>query len=371
MTDPAVTPLAFSIPQLYCPFPTAIHPEVDTLTRAGMDFMTHHGFCNTEADRLVVANIDAGAIVARWYPNPDFPVDRLQMVTDFLYLYFLIDDLRFEVINSDTGLAGPIALFAQHLDLWEYPQAHRREELDLFHQAIHDLASRMAELTTPTKAARMRRSINGWFLALLREIALFNDDHAVMAEEYLPIRVVTVASRLMIDVNGFICPAEVPGDEWYSLKVQAAAEAAMSVCLYDNELYSAGKEQWLKSRATAHDRRPRNLVALIQAQTGGSTEHALQEVAEYRNRTVCLYLNLRSQLEKTASPALLAYLSVLDGVISGNLDAHATSSRYHNPDGHHPHAIAFTPLRTTDECSARAHTPIAPPIAWWWEQLDQ
>lgn len=365
--EPTVT---ITLPPLYCPGAAGVHPEAAALAARGMDFMARHGFCETEADRIGTANIDAGNFVAHWFPDVYLDTARLQVVTDLLYLEFRLDDLRYEHLGPGDA-AISIALMTQHLRVFEFPQAFPVESLEQFNRAAQEISHRVYTQSSPTQAVRLKRGLYRFFVGLLAESVALHSEVPPTLEEYMPIRMATVGALFMIDVMGFVCQETVPGREWDTRKVEAAGCAGMFVAMCDNEMFSRGKEQWLASRRELGNRRPANIIALIQERTDCSSAEAVDLVADYRNRAMCVYLHLRDELLRSRpSPALSLYFRVVDDVIRGNLEYHRTGERYHNPGGLSPHAIEFRSIDIVDRCVARDHRPINSAMSWIWDELE-
>jgi hypothetical protein len=148
-----------------------------------MDFMRRHGFCPTEADERAVTNI-----AARWFPDSFSPPERLQLVVDFLWMYFRLDDLRFELLGHGADASATAELMYTQLQVWEHPQAYAFEALDPFSQGTLDMSNRLAGLATPTQAARWRTALTRWFLGLLRERTVLKAE--LILDDCIPLRLV-------------------------------------------------------------------------------------------------------------------------------------------------------------------------------------
>jgi hypothetical protein len=117
---------------------------------------------------------------------------------------------------------------------------------------------------------------------------------------------------------------------------------------------------------------PINLIDVI-ARCEDRCNDATQQMIAYRDRLMCLFLRLRDQLIKTASPALRSYLNSLGHGIRSNIDWSLTVPRYNTlyaGDGS-THAARITLASScVDKPTAESLDPLPwPSIAWWWAQL--
>ncbi|WP_411107248.1 terpene synthase family protein [Streptomyces sp. cmx-4-9] len=328
-----------------------------------MAWMSSYGFCSTPADERAIAHMMSADLAGHWFP--DQPTERVQWMTDLWSFYAFVDDQRLEVGDATEPFLGQFVgqmslVIGQH-------RSFRRETIDSpLLCALHDLTRRVHEMSTPAQAARYTAGLGNWLMAVLADDKNRNSRDL---SNFLVMRLGSIAALFMLECINVLCPEPVPAHEWHHPKVVAAGQAAMLVAACDNEMFSYGKERFLAEggNASGGEWQSANLVRFLESR-GSSITQAFATVADFRNRSMWLWCRLKDQLRPTASPALASLLHAIDYVIAGTAQHHSTSSRYHDPDGQHPHAITFDISYASDD-PVTNHNPIAPSLAWWWEQL--
>ncbi|MER6913595.1 hypothetical protein ABT354_18155 [Streptomyces sp. NPDC000594] len=350
----------YTLPPLYCPVRSERHPDAESIQDRTMRWMRTIGLCATPQAERAIGNIMAGDMAARWSPRQ--PRERVQWVSDFWCLGAFLDDQRLEAAESAPALIGPFIG-----ELWTVisdHRGHRPTDADppLF-RGVYDITRRAYELAGPLQADRYVAGFGAWLLGVIRGDARWD---RLALGDFLRYRFGAVAAQLMLDVANVACLSAVPATVWHHPKTVAAGRAAMMTAALDNDLVSYGKEH-LRAQATGVWPGP-NVVRFLEV-NGHSTQDAFARTAEIRNGLMCLWRHLLAELLPTADPATTGFLRGLDLLVAGNLRHHLTSSRYHNPDGRHPHAVTFHASRT-ERCPVTDHSPPAPALAWWWEQRE-
>lgn len=350
----------YVIPALYRPTPPQQHPAVDVIGEQSMRWMRSLGFGTGPEIERWIANIEPASLATHMFPEQ--PVERIQWFSDYWCLMATAEDLSLE--SEGSGTANRRFLAAQIGFVVAEPRGCADSDLaSPILRGIRDITVRERQLATPAQVSRHTAEFGYWLLGVLAG----DDLPGVLSfSDTLRLRMFDAGTALMSAISNIVCPQPVPEDLWHHPGLVAACQASMLTAVCDNDLFSYGKERFLaESRG---QRSPTNLVCHLEA-SGLDTAKAFETVVDYRNRAMCLWQHLRQELQATAAPALTAFLRAVDLSVTGNNQYHLTSSRYHNPDGHHSHAITFDTTFTT-QCPVTDHSPPAASVAWWWEQLD-
>ncbi|OKH92308.1 terpene synthase family protein [Streptomyces uncialis] len=350
----------YTLPPLYSPVRPELHPDAELIQDRTTRWMRTTGLCATPEAERAVGNVMAGDMAARWSPRQ--PRERVQWVSDFWCLGAVLDDQRLEAGDGSPAVVGPFIG-----ELWPVisdHRGHRPTDADPpVLRGVYDITRRAYELSTPMQADRYVAGFGAWLLGVLRDDARWD---RLGLGDFLRYRFGAVAAQLMLDVANVACVTAVPAAAWHDPKTVAAGRAAMMTAALDNDMVSYGKEH-LRARATGVWPGP-NVVRFLEL-NGHSVQDAFARTAEIRNGLMCLWRHLLAELLPAADPATAAYLRGLDLLVAGNLRHHLTSSRYHNPDGRHPHAVTFS-ASFTERCPVTDHRPPTAALAWWWRQRE-
>ncbi|MFI9504212.1 polyprenyl synthetase family protein [Nocardia sp. NPDC052566] len=351
----------YVIPPLYHPTLPRCHPDVDLINLRTMEWMRGMGFCPTTADENAVSNIMAGDLAAHWFPEQ--PTDRVQWISDIWCFVAHLDDLRLEV-----GETSPISLgrlIAQMALIVANHRTYSAESMDTpILAALYDITDRAHQLGGEVRAARYTGGFGFWLLSVLADTT---DRDVLSPADFLRMRFISVGAPFMLDIANIVCPQAVSAETWHDPKFVAAGYAAMMTATLDNDMISYGKERHC---ADTTGKWPSASTVRFWEVGNYDTGAAFAKTADYRNRFMCLWQHLRAELRPEVSSESNTYLDALDLIIAGSLQHHLTGSRYHNPDGRHPHAVTFD-INYTSACPVTDHSPPASSVAWWWDQLSR
>ncbi|MDC3954539.1 terpene synthase family protein [Polyangium jinanense] len=119
---------------LYCPLPSALHPNGAEAQAATLRWARSHDLLATETGYARLEKIQLGTLAARFFPHID--AKALQIATDWLAVFFLTDDLseRAEVhpIDTATLLGRQVGVLrGTEPPRSDVPMAHAFEDLRL------------------------------------------------------------------------------------------------------------------------------------------------------------------------------------------------------------------------------------------------
>jgi Terpene synthase family 2, C-terminal metal binding len=351
----AAQPPAPPVPPLYCPLPSAIHPDAAAIAQSSMDWLAALGLFEREGLRDRMVRTHAAEWASRIAPFGERR--RLQIVSDWTHLGFAIDDCRFDagpLVDQPADLIPSMMGLMPHLD---HPEAPTGD--DLFARGLRDLSVR-ARACAP--AAVVRNWVEGnmeWFFA----VACLTSYRAAGTMPSLAAYVdLGPRDRAMKLTGSLIELAEgtfLPHDERESPPVRAVTQAANLLVTIGNDLFSFAKE-------AEHGVLESNIVGVIGHEDGCEPEQAVRKAVALHDQIMCRYLTLRRRIGSTAGEELLCHLSQLDHLIRGNLEWSLRVPRYRHPAGSRPPGPPFA--RTPSDTTATA--PPIPAIAWWWDEPE-
>jgi hypothetical protein len=147
---------------------------------------------------------------------------------------------------------------------------------------------------------------------------------------------------------------DVPNAEIESPTGRAATEAALMICLLDNELLSRHKES-VRSEYDA------GLIRVLQDESPHvGLQDAVHTAIALRDRIMEIFLKLRDKLLAGSSPEMRTYVEALGHCIAGVTMFTATSPRYATND-----SPADGPQFADTSTHKRWELPLPPQIAGW------
>ncbi|MEU6554400.1 hypothetical protein ABZ915_29635 [Streptomyces sp. NPDC046915] len=344
-----------TVPPLYCPLPSAMHPDAAEIGRRSIDWLAGLGLFTHDGMREQMVRARAAEWVCRIAPHGDR--HRLQIVSDWTHLGFAIDDHRFDagpLVDRPEALIPLMMRLMPHLDHPEGPVGD-----DPFSIGFRDLSTR-ARSSAPARV--VRRWVEGnmeWFFAVACLTAHRVAGAMPSLSEYVNLGPRDRAMNLtgsLIELAEGTC---LPDAERESPAVRAVTQAANMLVTIGNDLFSLNRE-------TEHDVLESNFVGVLQHERDCTTEQAVREVVALHDRVMCRYLTLREEIEPTATAAVRRHLSQLDHLIRGNLEWSVRVPRYHDDSAAEP---VVSPWAEAPSDALPTAPPI-PAIAWWWDDRE-
>lgn len=341
-------PYAIPTPALYCPLPEERHPGRDLIARRSVEFLTRIGLCaDVDGHALVFANraTDWCCRVA-----PRSTVERLQVVSDWVHLGFLIDDQRFDkgpLIRSPGRL---VPMMMQLLQALEHPEAG--PDGDPFAAGWRDVSRRVRAHAHPAVARRWADGNLDWFFAVSCLVGHRVAGTMPTLDQYVNLGPRDRGMRLVGSLVEIGEGTNLPDTVREEPAVRAFTQAAYLLVTIASDVFSFCKEsadQVLES----------NTVGVIRHARGCSGAEAMQATVALHDRVMCRYLRLRDVVGADAGPALQVHVRQMDRLVRGNIEWSATTPRY---------AQTRRSERVTSEVPGD-DAPGPPGLAnidWWW-----
>jgi len=350
------TTSTLSIPPLYCPIASALHPNVDELNRDGLSWIARFMmFADRSAwDRYAAMN--PGYLPG--YVMPRAPRGKpLQVASNLLFWLWAYDDLECDEVVGRKSVDDHILQLSDLARVVETPDAPT--PANPFLAALADLRRQVSEVASPVQVARWASSMQAYFMANVAAAIQRIQGVVPTLDTYVAQRIHSGAVKptlMLLDVaDGY----EVPASELEAPAVWALNEMVCTLVGWDNDLLTYHKE--VMRGGADH-----NLVTVLAEAEGCSITDAVARSVQMREQVMWLYLRLYDQVHATASPQLRRYLAGLSSWIRGHLDWGMTTIRYRDPEAGSdlPDSLAAAPEDVSTE-----PLPISS-VAWWWDTLD-
>jgi hypothetical protein len=340
------------IPPIYSPIPPAIHPRhaaIDARTRA----WAQKWKIGSEELRNRLVEHDIGTFAARILPEGDEEI--VSILADFVLWLFGVDDGHCE--EGELG-RRPDELAAMLLRLLRVAQNPEVPMLidDPLANGLRDLQRRISRRATAGQAARWVDALREYFFSVVWEAGHRSARTVPDQNDYTLMRLYSGATSVVLPLLEMGHGYELQPHERDHTRVRAAAEMAFFIITWDNDIFSHHKE----SRGADYYL---NVLRVLEQEYALTSDQALAEAINQRDRVMCLFTRLYEELRTQASPQLRQYLRSLASFIRGAQDWGISSLRYTTPDD-----PAQLPTTFHDMPTDSSHEPLPiPAISWWWD----
>jgi hypothetical protein len=345
-----------AIPPLYCPLPSALHPDVDELNRNGLAWVAQFGLFTDKARWARYTAMNPGYLPGYVMPrSPKGPA--LQAAANLLFWLWAYDDLECDEVFDRGRIADHIVQLNDLARIVETPEVLRPS--NPFLASLADLRAQVSKWASPVQVARWASSMQAYFMANAAAAVQRTRGKVPDLDTYVAQRVHSGAVKPTLMLLDVADRYELPAAELETPDIWALNEMVCTLVGWDNDLLSYHKEV-LRGGAD------HNLVTVLMKTRGLPAAEAVAEAVAMREAVMWLYLRLHEQVYATAGPLLRRYLTGLSSWIRGHLDWGMTTVRYRDPEAGSdlPDCLASIP----DE-ARREPLPVST-IAWWWDRLD-
>lgn len=306
------------LPELYVPFPPAMHEHADVLDRRTAEWLCNLKVLAGASSYRRFYNTRIGHLAARFHPTA--PFDELQLITDWYGWMFFWDDQRDE---TEIG-QHPDSLRSRNGRLLEILAGSERPENDPLAHALWDLRRRLVEKATSKEwMRRFTRSVEEHFDATVWEAT--NRSLGVIPDLESYIRMRPITGGLNVDTQ-FVEIAEhayPPSDIWNNPILRRMSRASDNAVCWANDIYSLEKEI---QRNDVH-----NLVLILHRAHGLTLQAAVRRAIEMHNSEVKVFVESISQLQPFdgfADMRLQRFVAILQARMRGFVDWAHESGRY-------------------------------------------
>lgn len=340
------------VPQIYSPFPSAIHSRHAVIEQQAAEW-TGRYITGDLRNKLVRQNI--GTFAARILPGGQEEV--VSLLAKCIIWLFGIDDGHCEEGELGRQPGELVAALSRLLRIAQNPDAPMLQN-DPLANGLRDLRRAMSLHATTGQVARWVDALREYFFSVAWEAHHRSHGTIPTLNDYTLMRIYDGATSVILPLLEMGYGYELHPSERDRPEVRAAAEMASFIITWDNDLFSYHKE----SRRGGF-----YLNALLVLQHDHhNVQEALKKAIAQRDRVTIRFLSVTSHLSKNASPQLRRYLTSLQHFIRGSQDWGITSRRYITPEDPADLPSAFTSA-PTDTSTAPLDIPA---ISGWWEQPE-
>jgi 5-epi-alpha-selinene synthase len=307
-----------TIPNLDCPFPSAVSPYAEAVHAHTLDWVQKFGLVNDAQgfERLKASRF--GWLAARAYP--DAPHERLEIVSDWNTWLFVLDDQC-----DEMGLGRqPLQLAELHCRCLEIlsggiPAA---EDIAVVH-GLHDIGARIRPLMPLAWLARFIHSAAEYFESTEWEAQ--NRDQNVWPDTpaYVHMRPFTGGLYTDIDLVELTENIALPLTVRVHPRIRQLITITNNVVCWSNDIFSLQKEY--------KHRDMHNLALLIHRHEHIGLQEAIDKVARLIDAQIRRFVALEKCLPSFGAAAdsdISRFIAVMRSWMRGNLDWSYESARY-------------------------------------------
>lgn len=312
----------FTLPDIYCPFPSAISPHADNVHQHTLDWVRKFGLVSEEKAWRRLQASRFGRLAARAYPLA--PQDRLEIVSDWNTWLFVIDDQC-----DEWGLGkNPQRLSELHGRCLEILSGDEPgvDEVALVH-AIHDLRLRIQALMPLAWLMRFTQSVSEYFESTEWEAKNRQDHCWPEIDMYIRMRPYTGGLLTDIDLVELTESISLPLAVRKHPHICEMTGITNNVVCWSNDIISLQKE------FKHHDLH--NLVLIIDHHEAIGLQAAIDRVNELIEKEVRRFIKLEGSLPRFGAEIDLdvsKFVEVMRAWMRGNLDWSFESGRYLTSD---------------------------------------
>jgi hypothetical protein len=304
----------YTIPVLYCPFVSQIHPEVNALEEHTLQWILDFELVDSLQTFKRYKQNKFPLFIARTFPDSDFI--NLCAWCDLNTLLFIVDDAFDEndVIKDKQSFDE---FRGDFLGILSEGKTYTVEEHPVF-AALGDLWGRLVMRTTPAWQAKFIGCINKMFDGLYWQFKNVMLGILPTFDDYLRIRQYLGASHLSTD------SLEVTGKIYLSEKVYADAvvsrltELSRNCVCFANDLFSLGKESEESQNAGEY-----NLVGVISRKYRLTIQEAIKAAADYHDNLMREFISLSRiayHFDPTTNSMVEKYIRALELQMIANVE---------------------------------------------------
>lgn len=295
--------------ELYCPFPSAIHPEVAEIQAHTMAWAIALGLAHGEraASRLDFAKI--GWLAAR--ANPRAPRALVELVADWTTLFCLLDDHieRFAEAQAVGSYLDEVLAALTIVDA---------RPGDSIQCAARDLQRRLKVLADRHWHARFASKLRELFDAFELEAHRRRSGGTADVRAYLAMREVTVGVWVELELSELALGVELTREERASTRM--IGRIACNLVGWANDIHTYEKE------LEAGD--PNNLVLVLSHATRIDLRSALARVSRMHDREANELAQRITQIELAGTDGERHFAAIVGHWVRGHLDWARETGRY-------------------------------------------
>ncbi|MGW4094953.1 terpene synthase family protein [Nocardia sp. NPDC004750] len=307
------------IPDLFCPFPSDVHPHREVLASRTRAWLAEFGILASDREVRRSEQARWDMLVGLMYRRGD--VDRVQIASDIVWWYCQYDEAGFE---RPTELGDP-ATAAHNMAVVQRVADDPGQELDgadAYQLAWQDVMVRLRQVLSSSQMTRFRHGISLQVLANAWESIYVRANVVPSLADYCTIRRYNSGAGTFLAVLLEMCGGyDLTESRWSQPEVQRLNALVDDIFGYTNDVMAFERELSIRSI-------PMNLVAILAHHNRLSAQQALDAAAELHRDQTRHYQELSASLRQNADEPLRSYLNDLDYFVAGDQKYYEYSRRY-------------------------------------------
>lgn len=309
----------FTLPNLLCPFPPALHPAVDQVEREAVARWARRMDISPDSKAFMKLERSQFAKLV-CHAHPRAQLSHLHPVVDFLFFIFLWDD-QFDC-RIGGELPDPASLAMSNLLASAVLQGSSpNEDSSPLLWALSDLRDWLSEHMSQAWMDRFTQSFQDYFDSTVWELEARHQGVCPDLDTYIRMRRLTSGgywvTHLIEAAEGFCLSDEA----WNNPLLQEILTATANIIGWANDLLSL--------RSELNDTGHLNLVFSLMHERGLSLQQAVNEAVEMHNSEVRRFLELeRSLSSSNQDPLVSRFVRGLRLWMRANIDWSILTGRY-------------------------------------------
>jgi hypothetical protein len=306
---------------LYCPFPSALHPQVEAIQTQSIVWARSFSLCISESDYQHLDRSRVAWLVARAFP--DATRDGLQITADWTTLFCLLDD-RSE--RSDTDIGQLARVLSYLLNTIRDGRISRPTDVpsdaDVLACALADLRQRIINRGGVYCAVRFSDRLESQFSAFLWEHLNRRNSICPSWAAYVTMRAVTVGVLPLLELATITDDISLSPDTLSHPAIVNLMTMCCNVVGWTNDLFTYEKEH---AQGEVH-----NLVILLMRERDLSLNEARQLATRKIDAEVREFISLSQRLPSFGgdNTTTQRYVRIMQNWMRGHIDWSTETARY-------------------------------------------
>jgi Terpene synthase family 2, C-terminal metal binding len=303
-----------TIPKLYCPFPSTIHPKMVEIEEHTNQWVLDFHLIHSPEMLNKYREQRFAAMISRSYPYGDH-ID-LAAWCDLNTLLFIVDDQLDEqdLIRDEESFLNYERDF---LDVLENNRKCTIEKDGPVLTALNDFWSRMLLRSGDIWQQKFIQGIKDMFAGGLWQFNLIANHKKPELNEYMEIRQYLGAANLATDSLGVMGQVLLTEETYEHPLIRRVTEICRNAVCFANDLFSLGKEIDQSNGADF------NLVTILQRKHDLTIDQAIKETAMIHDNHVEEFIRISEKsyiFDNSTNSMLEKYIHALEYLMKGNID---------------------------------------------------
>ncbi|MGH8794770.1 MAG: terpene synthase family protein [Stackebrandtia sp.] len=313
---------ALRVPDIYCPFPSAMHADAAQIEERTISWMRRWGYIAEAAEEDQARDSRYGLLAALVHPYGN--LEATVAASKWMVWFFLSDDQYVE----RAGETNQPDLYARHAlrtvrilhDPHDAP-----DDAETYLLALRELRLQIQHLAADEQIRRIASGVPEYLMSTACEAGYRIQNQTPELADYMSIREPSTMFRGMcsvfVEVVGrYVMPACLLARP----DVFAVTRSAATVISYVNDMTSGLRELAWPGAV--------NLITVLADRHGCDYAEALEHANDLNTAETKNFVRAADRLRQEHNPLIDEYLTGLERWIRGNLDWSMATGRYHVDD---------------------------------------